>query len=301
MPTSDDTSISALKGATGVADDRLSAHNPNGTGNQTKIGDFIINALGGNTDPSTQSVVDGKYLLITEINKADGTTINDPSVTFNANGNSEYTFDNNVVLEPGDDFKLEVWVEKDINKGEHFRNAIGKRVALWTELSTDHWSLNDIVASDRNDGNSYYSYALDISFDSYETPLNVQIAYDLPFNTSAPVLGGGSAVASLAFKTSDVNVDLDLDFSSSPGSSYVDLTYSINNGVPDFDVNVKKRKYGESSYNTIYTATETSTTTTTFQDSNVSSGTTYEYELNVTDSDGNNGRETTSETPISTA
>jgi hypothetical protein len=207
-----------------------------------------------------------------------------------------------VVLEPGDDFKLEVWVEKDPNKGEHFRGAIGKRTSNWTELSTSAWSLNGIVASDRNDGNSYYSYALDVSFDNYENPLTVEIDYDLPFNSSAPVLGGNSSSPNLIFQTPDVNVDLDLNFSSSPGDGYIDLTYSINNGVPDFNVDVTRRKSGESFYdNTIYTATETSTTTTTFRDSNVSNNTTYEYKLVVNDADGNSNSKTTSGTPLATA
>jgi hypothetical protein len=38
--------VTNLKAATGIADDRLSAHNPNGTGNLTAISDFLIDAVG---------------------------------------------------------------------------------------------------------------------------------------------------------------------------------------------------------------------------------------------------------------
>jgi hypothetical protein len=38
--------VTNLKAATGVADDRLSAHNPNGAGNLTAMSDFLIDAVG---------------------------------------------------------------------------------------------------------------------------------------------------------------------------------------------------------------------------------------------------------------
>lgn len=38
--------MTELKTATGIADDRLSAHNPGGTGNPTKMSDFLIDAIG---------------------------------------------------------------------------------------------------------------------------------------------------------------------------------------------------------------------------------------------------------------
>jgi hypothetical protein len=41
-----DYTITNLKAATGIADDRLSAHHPNGAGNKTGLGDFAIKVVG---------------------------------------------------------------------------------------------------------------------------------------------------------------------------------------------------------------------------------------------------------------
>lgn len=46
MGTGGDITMTNLKGATGIADDRLSAHHPNGAGNETAMGDFLINDIG---------------------------------------------------------------------------------------------------------------------------------------------------------------------------------------------------------------------------------------------------------------
>lgn len=46
MGKAGDITLSNLKSATGIADDRLSAHNPSGPGNTTSLGDFLIDNIG---------------------------------------------------------------------------------------------------------------------------------------------------------------------------------------------------------------------------------------------------------------
>lgn len=46
MGTSGDVTMTNLKSATGIADDRLSAHHPNGAGNATAMSDFFVPGLG---------------------------------------------------------------------------------------------------------------------------------------------------------------------------------------------------------------------------------------------------------------
>ena len=46
LTTNGNYTITNLKAATGIVDDRLSAHHPNGAGNETALGDFAIKALG---------------------------------------------------------------------------------------------------------------------------------------------------------------------------------------------------------------------------------------------------------------
>jgi len=53
MGTGGDITMTNLKSATGIVDDRLSAHHPNGTGNQTPFGDFLIDEIGNATQGTT--------------------------------------------------------------------------------------------------------------------------------------------------------------------------------------------------------------------------------------------------------
>lgn len=46
MGTNGTVTVSNLKAATAIADDRISAHHPNGAGNTTSLGDFLIDAIG---------------------------------------------------------------------------------------------------------------------------------------------------------------------------------------------------------------------------------------------------------------
>lgn len=46
LTTNGNYTITNLRGATGIADDRISAHHPNAAGNETALGDFSIRALG---------------------------------------------------------------------------------------------------------------------------------------------------------------------------------------------------------------------------------------------------------------
>ena len=45
MGVNGDVRITTLKQMTGIADNRLSAHNPNGAGNATAMGDFLTAAV----------------------------------------------------------------------------------------------------------------------------------------------------------------------------------------------------------------------------------------------------------------
>jgi len=56
MGVNGDVTMTNLKAATGIADDRLSAHHPDGAGTETKLGDFLIadiGYLGGDSDFTT--------------------------------------------------------------------------------------------------------------------------------------------------------------------------------------------------------------------------------------------------------
>jgi hypothetical protein len=77
MGTNGTNTITALKAATGIADDRLSAHHPNGTGNPTAIGDFLVDAVGRYSSGTLQFETDLERVFSTPSILAQGTNNED--------------------------------------------------------------------------------------------------------------------------------------------------------------------------------------------------------------------------------
>lgn len=120
--------LSNLKNATGIADDRLSAHNPNGAGTNTRLGNFLVGKIGRyifsnewvnqnittdiNGDPHGKSEYDTKLGL-------------DSSRVGQVDSDGNWTFDSHV-LQEGDviEIRIETDIESGAEIGKHFLKAI---------------------------------------------------------------------------------------------------------------------------------------------------------------------------------
>lgn len=73
MGINGDVTMTALKAATGIADDRLSAHHPNGAGNTVAMGDFLVGAVGRYSSGTLQFETDLERVFSTPSILAQGT------------------------------------------------------------------------------------------------------------------------------------------------------------------------------------------------------------------------------------
>lgn len=103
MGVDGDVTMTNLKSATGIADDRLSAHHPNGTGNTTAMGDFFVPGLGAyrdvDSDPEQEFVAEWVEVAAPSQDNASSSDPADPA------------------LDVGDYFKIKVQLHDTVAVG----------------------------------------------------------------------------------------------------------------------------------------------------------------------------------------
>jgi hypothetical protein len=125
--------IDRLKAATGIADDRLSAHHPNGAGNEASMGDFLVFRVGrqvGRSYYSTQSVTETSDIPGWDLNLSipTGNSVTGVSAlpsNFSQGGaldsNGDYKLNSSSkTFEQGD----KVWVRVDLSCNQYARQQI---------------------------------------------------------------------------------------------------------------------------------------------------------------------------------
>lgn len=127
-----------LKSATGIADDRLSAHHPNGAGNETAMGDFLTDAIGRRAAASewSQAVVDGANGFDTFLGIPERSVeSNSPGVPAVSQSGVDVSVDSNGLvvvnggqINDGDTLWVRVGtgIDPTLLYGEHFGEQIGK-------------------------------------------------------------------------------------------------------------------------------------------------------------------------------
>jgi hypothetical protein len=141
-----DVTMTNLKSATGIADDRLSAHHPNGTGNTTSMGDFLTNHIGRrvaspeweqgmttdiNGDPYGSNGFDTRLSIpdIT-VHSEPGAPVGEGSLDTDGN----FEFDTDVVLGNGNRFWVRVGTGIDPNNDATIGDLFGDAIAVTDSL-----------------------------------------------------------------------------------------------------------------------------------------------------------------------
>jgi len=280
MGTSADITMTNLKSATGIADDRLSVHHPNGAGNQTKFGDFLVSNFGGNLDPGTDNNIDGLYLIPVEVN---GSSANADG-SYNTNDYWEFTNINE--LDKGDTIKIEVWFKRGQNNfSEHAREQILTRTALWdlnkaAGTGTD-FTLNGI--SSFRSGISYVTITFNLTIGDKTDAFGIFAFYNAKLNTDMPNVGN-----KLIFRTKDItgstfSVTIDSFIADADGTG-ITVDYTVENGSPNYSVDLQ---IDGASDNPQATTTNTSDGSFSLKDSDADTSTQKDYTVVVTDSAGN--------------
>jgi hypothetical protein len=279
--------ISSLKNATGINDNRLSAHNPNGAGNNTKFGDFLVDNLGGNTTPDTDNQIDGLYLIPVEVNGA----TSDAEGSYDSN--NYWVFDNISQLNVGDTIKIEVWFEKTANNlGDYFRPMIGTRTAKWDVLKAGgtgaDFTLDNIVSY--RSGSSYLTTAFVITIDSKADAFGIDAFFSAEVNTDMPNLG-----SNLQFKTDEMeapeglSVTIETLEADSDGTG-ITCTYTIDagdgtdQGAPPYDAWLYNENNGSSTADD--TNSHSSEGTYSMKDSDAPTDEEQDFRVQIEDDNG---------------
>lgn len=205
--------ITNLKTATGIADDRLSAHRPNGAGNQASFGDFVCKAVG-YQDPNTPDV----FTRLLRPEKVNGTET-DAAGSYDSQNPPYYVFSNidELSAEPSsnpDTFTIRIDLYQ-IELGEYFPEQIAKNDPGGIEL-TDGSGIATLISKNIiTDGNGN-QVAIDFKFEltGFASGLNLGFTYNGNLNTNADNTGKSSTDgegnslpenAGLVFRTLDVD------------------------------------------------------------------------------------------------
>lgn len=201
MGTGGTITMSNLKGATGIADDRLSAHHPDGSGNPTRMGDFLITDIGDLADRDSD---------------ADKTTL----VAANSGTWKPGDADHSI---PADQIKVIVEVAKENGispkGGSFWPESIGTQNASLEAASLSNLSVADrLLNNTRSDDPLQMYIVCDVTgLDNASIDLYLRDG----LNTDATNYN-----TKLAFSTSDV-------LSSTKVPAYHTASYDSDNGLTD--------------------------------------------------------------------
>jgi len=171
MGINGEITMTNLKSATGIADDRLSAHHPNGAGNTTGMGDFLVVSLGRSKTNSSRLLIPHKVNGSTAFSGSYGST--DPTTAFFSFSGTTFT--------PGDTITIQIAVPFC---GDFFREQIASRSANLT--FTDNAGTAKVKSADYSasrNGTRLIDITLEVT--NFGTEIRVQWVFDDGMNTDA--------------------------------------------------------------------------------------------------------------------
>lgn len=185
MGVNGDITMTNLQSATGIADDRLSAHNPNGAGNQTKFRDFLVVSLKRSKTNSSRLLIPYEVNGSTAFSGSYGST--DPATAFFSFSGTTFT--------PGDTITIQIAVPLC---GDFFREQIASKSANLT--FTDNAGTATVKSADYSasrNGTRLIDITLEVT--NYGTDIRVQWVFQDGMNTDA-----GNYNQALYFRTRDL-------------------------------------------------------------------------------------------------
>jgi hypothetical protein len=205
MGVNGSNTVDRLKAATGIADDRVSAHHPNGTGNETAMGDFFVTAIGravgrsyydqGNvTDGSSNPPAWDKNLSIPNGNSVSGLSTLPSGKSGSLDSSGTWTLDSSN-FQQGETF----WVRVDMNGGDFARQqVVMKRLTVSQTLNCNILNRVDGTVN----GNDVIDFEVEV--DGYDS-----VAIDFQYND-----GGYNSDAIHYYDSSESTPDL-IEFTTS--------------------------------------------------------------------------------------
>lgn len=196
-----DYTITNLKSATGIADDRLSAHHPDGAGNETAMGDFACKAVG-----NFNNLGEKRRLLPCVL-------YDDQGVGGSYNSNYDFVFNTgDGPIRPGIPFEIFIEAYDGGDLGKFFVEQILQDGGLVIDNDLTSSDVNILnITKNKPAGVNRPGVVIKAEVTSLVNPLVVAVEYVDPLNTNAGNIGKESISnftknVGLAFRTQDVGV-----------------------------------------------------------------------------------------------
>jgi hypothetical protein len=286
MGKNGDITITNLKSSTGISDDRLSAHHPNGTGNKTSFGDFLVSNLSG--------IADGGDPLFDELCKIWDVNGTRRFGTYNSSDFWKFD-DTNFELTDGDTFR---WVIETTAAGNLYIPQIASRNENWDFATTN--AVVDNLKELNNNG-SIVGVLVECTVDSPGSAVEVFLNnYGGDLNTDI-----ANYNADFAFRTEDVenttsSYSVSISATSITNSGGIDVDWSIDNGITPYDYSIERQPRDSSTgtkgtYIEILSGTYNSTSVSdSYSDDNLDDSNDYRYRITVNDGGGTQETDLTS-------
>ena len=260
MGTNGTNTITALKTATGVADNRLSAHHPNGAGNATSFGDFHFagyqdDAGGGWDEDDVPSTIypDDQFSLYLRPSVGNTTLIG------NERGSDSFI---EMILETAGNFTL-----------SNNLQLVSVTYPVTTPDGTATAAEFIFEATAVGNAQIIYSYGSDGGLNSDITNYNSDVTWSGTIDTPPVTITTFTATAT--------------------SSSTADITYEFEDGLSNWDIVVTREDRDAGTTNawanntTVHTATQTADSTQySFSESSLDNTKEYRYTLDVTADSG---------------
>lgn len=253
--------ITALKSATGISDDRLSAHHPNGPGVETKFGFFWINGF-------------------------DDTELDDRDA-----GSPRVGEQFSLYMRPPSGFTQIT----DVNDGDAFviENSLANGPAL--TINTDSLSSFNSLNYDVDVGDSELGIELIFDADG-QGNAGIQANWDDGINDDQ---AGTQVNISQSVNIAPEQLAITANIRTDGNNNQNPVEYTISGGNANYDIIIFRRtdsggNCGNGTYTSVHTDTHTSKGTFTWTDTGLSSSTYYQYKVEVTSADGQGASDETS-------
>jgi len=199
LTTNGNYTITNLKAATGIADDRLSAHHPNGAGNETALGDFSIRALGHELSAGDLT------RLLRPVQVTVNGSVQSISGSYDTQNPPFFDF-SGVTLDPRNPDKFTIRI--DLPPGQRGQHAIQQILKNGNGLTADVESNAKLI------GRTVNTNSIDLQYEvTGFINLQVGVTFDDGMNVNAENVGKASSDkegnnlpenAGFAFRTEDV-------------------------------------------------------------------------------------------------
>jgi len=184
MGANGEITMTNLKSATGIADDRLSAHHPNGAGNTTGMGNFLVSGVQRSFSNSSRLLLPHKVKGSTSGFSGSYDTT-DPATAL-------YSFDS-TTLAPPDTFTIQIAIPF---AGEHFAQQIASRSQ---NLSfSDNDNVVSVKSIDLNPGRGDF---IDYTLEMTGYGLSMELAWTFADGMNTDAVNYNST---LFFRTQDI-------------------------------------------------------------------------------------------------